>query len=136
MEDRIFFCERCCQWSHKNNTFIETTKLTKYNYNASYHIECLPENEKCSICKLFLKDEESIDIFVDYNFQSNLYHKSCINNEENIFTYDICNYCYISLRAKCESCNHRFNDCYNPSCKNYGPINDGRYDGQCEKCNW
>ena len=69
-----------------------------------------------------------------------LNHKSCVEGEiENIFEFNICKYCGISLPVKCESCPHRFSDCYNEDCKTYGygqEYGSGRYDGNCSNCNW
>ena len=53
-------------------------------------------------CKKYLKIEECVDIFIDHDFQIK-YHKSCIEDKDNIFKYYICNYCGVSLRKKCEN---------------------------------
>ena len=84
-----------------------------------------------------MKIEECVDIFIDHDFQIK-YHKSCIEDKDNIFKYDICKECSISLQVKCESCNHRFMDCYNVNCVTYGCNNcdNDRYDGNCGSCNW
>lgn len=140
MEDNIISCDRCFKCGHKNDDFTEkfVNTIDVNNDVIYYHIKCLFDYELCPICKKYLKIEECVDIFIDHDFQIK-YHKSCIEDKDNIFKYDICNYCGISLQVKCESCEHRFRDCYNEKCKNYGYVEyneSGRYDGQCEKCNW
>lgn len=141
IEDSIICCERCCNFEHINENFDETfVKSLDNNSNVIYyHIKCLFETEKCPICKDYLKNKECIDVFVDYDIQIE-YHKSCVEGEiENIFEFNICKYCGISLPVKCESCPHRFCDCYNEDCKTYGygqEYGSGRYDGNCSNCNW
>jgi hypothetical protein len=135
LENSIIYCERCYKFEHKNTNFDKNfVKSLDYNSNVVYyHIKCLFETEKCPICKDYLKNEECVDVFVDYNCKIE-YHKNCVENKNNIFMFDICNECSISLRVKCESCNRRFMDCYNNDCKanNY----DDRYNGNCCNCNW
>ena len=136
MKNSVFFCERCCDFDYKNDNYIETKDIN--NDIIYYHNKCLFEIEKCPICKNYLKNKECVYIFVDYDCKIE-YHKSCVEDENNIYKYDICKYCGISLQVKCESCEHRFRDCYNKKCKNYGYVEyneSGRYNGQCEKCNW
>ena len=136
MKDSVFFCERCCVSDYKNDNYIETKD--KNNDVIYYHNKCLFEYEKCHICKDYLKNKECVDVFVDYDFQIE-YHKSCVEDKNNVFKFDICRECGISLQVKCESCPHRFSDCYNEDCKTNGYVQyyePGRYDGQCEDCNW
>jgi len=134
--DSIIYCERCYTYEHRNENFDENfVKSLDYDSNVVYyHIKCLFETEKCPICKDYLENEECIDVFIDYNCKIE-YHKSCVENKNNIFMFDICEECGISLRVKCESCNHRFMDCYNNDCK-ANDYDDGRYDGNCGNCNW
>ena len=134
MEDNVFFCERCCVFDYKNDNYIETKDINNdVNY---YHIKCLFETEKCPICKDYVKNKECVYVFVDYGCKIE-YHKGCIEDKNNVFKFDICDECSISLRVKCESCNHRFMDCYNVNCVTYGCHNcDDRYDGNCGSCNW
>ena len=83
-----------------------------------------------------MKNKDCLDVFIDYGCKIE-YHKSCVEDKNNIFEFDICEECGISLRVKCESCNHRFMDCYNDNCCNKnGSCYDGRYDGNCSACNW
>ena len=138
--DSIIYCERCCKFEHRNENFDENfVKSLDYDSNVIYyHIKCLFETEKCPICKDYLKNKECVDVFVDYDFNIE-YHKSCVEDKNNVFKFDICEYCGISLRVKCESCERRFGDCYNEDCKNYGYDQyeeSGRYDGNCSNCNW
>jgi hypothetical protein len=142
IEDCLIFCDRCFERSHKNENFSEQfVKTIDINNDVIYyHAKCLFEYELCPICKTYLKNKEYVDIFIDYGFQIK-YHKSCIEDKDNIFKYDICDYCGISLRKKCENreynCEYRFRDCYNTKCKNYSYIDeDGRYNGCCSRCNW
>ena len=140
IEDSIIRCERCGNFEHINENFDETfVKSLDNNSNVIYyHIKCLFETEKCPICKDYLKNKECIDVFVDYDIQIE-YHKSCVEDKNNVSKFDICGECGISLQVKCESCPHRFSDCYNEDCKTYGYVQycePERYDGQCEDCNW
>ena len=65
------------------------------------------------------------------------YHKSCVEDENNFFEFNICECCRISLRVKCESCERRFGFCYNEDCKAYDRYDEEySYDGNCEECNW
>ena len=134
--DSIIFCERCCKFGHRNENFDENfVKSLDYDSNVIYyHIKCLFETEKCPICKDYLENKDCLDVFVDYGCKIE-YHKSCVEDKNNIFEFDICEECGISLRVKCESCNHRFMDCYNNDCK-ANDYDDGRYDGNCGNCNW
>ncbi len=136
--DSIIYCERCYKYEHRNKNFDENfVKSLDYDSNVIYyHIKCLFETEKCPICKDYLKNKDYVDVFVDYGCKIE-YHKSCVEDKNNIFEFDICEECGISLRVKCESCNHRFMDCYNDNCCNKnGSCYDGRYDGNCSACNW
>lgn len=134
--DSIIYCERCYKYEHRNKNFDENfVKSLDYDSNVIYyHIKCLFETEKCPICKDYLKNKDYVDVFVDYGCKIE-YHKSCVEDKNNIFEFDICEECGISLRVKCESCNHRFMDCYNNDCK-ANDYDDGRYDGNCGNCNW
>ena len=141
IEDTLIFCDRCFKREHGDENvdkhFIKTKDID--NNVIYYHIKCLFEYELCLICKNYLKNKECADIFIDYNFKIECCHKNCIKDKDNILKYDICDYCGISLRVKCESCKCRFRDCYNKDCKNYGYDEyreNGRYNGQCENCNW
>ena len=136
--DSIIYCERCYKYEHRNKNFDENfVKSLDYDSNVIYyHIKCLFETEKCPICKDYLENKDCLDVFVDYGCKIE-YHKSCVEDKNNIFEFDICEECGISLRVKCESCNHRFMDCYNDNCCNKnGSCYDGRYDGNCSACNW
>jgi len=136
LENSIIFCERCCKFEHKNTNF-DKNFVTSLDYDSNvvyYHIKCLFETEKCPICKDYLENEECIDVFVDYNCKIE-YHKSCVENKNNIFMFDICEECGISLRVKCQCCNRRFMDCYNNDCK-ANDYDDDRYNGNCGNCNW
>lgn len=139
MEHNIISCDRCFDWAHRNENFDEHfVKTTNINNDViHYHIKCLFEYELCPICKTYLKNKEQVDIFIYHDFQIK-YHKSCIEDKDNIFKYDICKECSISLQVKCQSCNHRFMDCYNVNCVTYGCNNcdNDRYDGNCGSCNW
>jgi len=138
LENSIIYCERCYKFGHKNTNFDKNfVKSLDYDSNVVYyHIKCLFETEKCPICKDYLKNKDCLDVFVDYGCKIE-YHKSCVEDKNNIFEFDICEECGISLRVKCESCNHRFMDCYNDNCCNKnGSCYDGRYDGNCSACNW
>ena len=123
-------------WRLVNKNFDENfVKSLDYDSNIIYyHVKCLFEIEKCPICKDYLKNKECVNVFVDYSCEIE-YHKSCVEDKNNIFKFDICDNCNISLRVKCESCNHRFMDCYNVNCK-ANDYNDNRYDGNCSNCNW
>jgi hypothetical protein len=136
IEDTLIFCDRCFKREHRNENFDKHfVKSLDYDSNVIYyHIKCLFETEKCPICKDYLKNKDCIDVFIDYGCKIE-YHKSCVENKNNIFMFDICEECGISLRVKCESCNHRFMDCYNNDCK-ANDYDDGRYDGNCGNCNW
>ena len=136
--DSIIYCERCYKFGHRNENFDENfVKSLDYDSNVIYyHIKCLFETEKCPICKDYLENKDCLYVFVDYGCKIE-YHKSCVEDKNNIFEFDICEECGISLRVKCESCNHRFMDCYNDNCCNKnGSCYDGRYDGNCSACNW
>lgn len=142
MEDNLIFCDRCFKWEHRNEIFTEKfVKTIDANDDVIYyHTKCIFDYESCPVCKKYLKIEECVDIFIDNNFQIK-YHKSCVEDKYNIFKYDICDYCSVSLRKKCENrewnCEYRFEDCYNKKCENYNYIENGdRYDGCCKKCNW
>ena len=137
LEDSIIYCERCYKYEHKNQNFYENfIKSLDNDCNVIYyHITCLLDTEKCPICKVYLKNKECVNIFVDYGCKIE-YHKSCVKDKNNIFKFDICEECGISLRVKCNSCNHRFMDCYNDSCNANCSCYDDRYDGNCSACNW
>jgi len=136
--DSIIYCERCYTYEHRNENFDENfVKSLDYDSNVIYyHIKCLFEYELCRICKDYKKNNDCVDVFVDYGCKIE-YHKSCLEDKNNIIEFNICEECGISLRVKCESCNHRFMDCYNDNCCNKnGSCYDGRYDGNCSACNW
>jgi len=136
--DFIIYCERCYKYEYRNKNFDENfVKTLDYDNNVIYyHIKCLFETEKCPICKDYLKNKDCVDVFVDYGCKIE-YHKSCVEDKNNIFKFNICEECGISLRVKCESCNHRFMDCYNNNCDKKGSCyDDDRYDGNCSACNW
>ena len=140
IEDSLICCDRCFEKEHKNENFhdqyVETRDVD--DDVIYYHVKCLFKYELCPICKTYSKNKECVDIFIDYDSQIK-YHKSCAENKDNIWKYDICDYCGVSLLVKCEDCEYRFRDCYNKDCKNYGYYERdyiGRYDGRCEKCNW
>ena len=142
IKDNIICCDRCYEWAHRNENFDEHfIKTTNINNDVIYyHNKCLYDYEMCPICKKYLEIEECIDIFIDHDLQIE-YHKSCIEDKDNILKYDICDYCGISLKKKCENtefnCEYRFNDCYNEKCENYKYIEDkDRYNGCCKNCNW
>ena len=135
IEDDLLFCERCCKREHRNEHFEKHFVMTTdaHNQVIYYHVACLREYELCIVCKTYLKNTECVGVFIDYHCKIECCHAICLNDK------DMCDYCGISLRVKCESCNHRFRDCYNPDCKNYGYDawrETGRYDGQCDSCNW
>ena len=138
LENSIIYCERCYKFEHKNTNF-DKNFVTSLDYDSNvvyYHIKCLFETEKCPICKDYLKNKDCLDVFIDYGCKIE-YHKSCVEDKNNIIEFNICEECGISLRVKCESCNHRFMDCYNDNCCNKnGSCYDGRYDGNCSACNW
>lgn len=137
LENSIIYCERCCKYEHRNKNFDENfIKSLDHDGNVIYyHITCLLDTEKCPICKVYLINKECVNIFVDYGCKIE-YHKSCVKDKNNIFKFDICEECGISLRVKCNSCNHRFMDCYNDSCNANCSCYDDRYDGNCSACNW
>jgi hypothetical protein len=138
LENSVIYCERCYKYEHRNNKFDENfVKSLDPNSNVIYyHIKCLFESEKCPICKDYLKNKEYVDVFIDYGCKIK-YHTSCVQDKNNVFNFDICEKCGISLRVKCETCNHRFMDCYNDNCDTYGYDDTyDRYDGNCSDCNW
>jgi len=146
----LICCDRCLKEEHKNENFhdqyVETRDID--GDVIYYHVKCLFKYELCPICKTYSKNKEWVDILIDYDSQIKYhksnpnpikYHKSCVENEDNIWKYDICRYCGVSLLVKCEDCEHRFRDCYNKDCKNYSYYEHDyidRYDGRCEKCLW
>jgi len=140
-EDDVFFCERCCEFDYKNDNYIETEDIN--NDIIYYHNKCLFETEKCFICKKYLKNEECVFIFVNYNCKMEC-HEGCVDDKYDIEYWKtslICKYCGISFRVKCTNCSDRFRDCYNKDCENYDEEAEGdngepgRYNGRCRYCN-
>ncbi len=139
--DSIICCDRCYDgWKHKKEDFDERfIEMKNINNDVIYcHIKCLYENEKCPICKNYLKNEECVTLLTGYyDYEKTEYHIRCVEDKNNNFKDKMCYECDISLREKCNRCEYRFIDCYNKNCKNYAYFDeDGRYDGCCGKCNW
>lgn len=141
LADSIICCERCYVYEHRNETTDERFVKSFLQINDEvvyYHVKCLLESEKCPICKEYLENKDVTDVFVDYDCVTK-YHTSCVEDENNISKFHICRECGYSLRVKCDGCNYRFMDCYNPKCHRYGYYScydKDRYDGYCSSCNW
>ena len=50
MEDRVFFCERCCEFDYKNDNYIETKDIN--NDVIYYHNKCLFDTENAIYVKI------------------------------------------------------------------------------------
>ena len=96
IEHNIISCNRCFDWAHRNENFAEKFVKTRDINNdvIYYHIKCLFETEKCPICKDYLNNKECVYVLVDYGCKIE-YHKSCVEDKNNIFKFDIYLVCTI-----------------------------------------